>query len=142
MKKFTKKNLTAMIISLALIMSFTSCSTVNNDTSDNNTVNSNATSDSSSKVKTTAVTSNDDMFTGRDKEIGYDDTNSVTLTLADNKTTSSDNSVTIDGNTVTITKEGTYILSGMQTRSLLPRLKAVKTHFPIPKNLSILMRKK
>ncbi|MBQ7521784.1 MAG: carbohydrate-binding domain-containing protein, partial [Clostridia bacterium] len=127
MKKLTKKNLTAMIISLALIMSFVGCSTTNNTTSDDNTtatINSNqndtdkndtTSSDSSSKVKTTSSTSADDMFTSRDKEVGYDDTTSVTITLADNKTSSSDNSVTVDGNTVTITKEGTYILSGTLT---------------------------
>ena len=54
----------------------------------------------------------DDMFTDRDKEVGYDEETAVSITLADDATSCSDESVTIQDNTVTISGEGTYILSG------------------------------
>lgn len=54
----------------------------------------------------------EDMFSDRDKEIGYEDSTSTHITLADNASVSDSNVVIISGNTVTITKEGTYILSG------------------------------
>lgn len=53
-----------------------------------------------------------DMFTNRDKEIGYDDSSAALITLADNASSCSDKNVSINDNTVTITKEGTYLLSG------------------------------
>lgn len=53
-----------------------------------------------------------DMFTNRDKEIGYDDSSAALITLADNASSCSDKSVSINDNAVTITKEGTYLLSG------------------------------
>lgn len=52
------------------------------------------------------------MFTNSDKEIGYDESESILITLADNASKSSGDNVKIDGNTITITDEGTYILSG------------------------------
>ena len=57
-----------------------------------------------------------ELFSNRDKEIGYDESTSVTITLADDgNTTCSDSSVTVDGDTITITQEGTYILTGSLT---------------------------
>lgn len=53
-----------------------------------------------------------DMFTNRDKEIGYDDSSAALITLADNASSCSDKNVSINDNVVTITKEGTYLLSG------------------------------
>lgn len=54
----------------------------------------------------------DDMFTDRDKEVGYDEETSVSVQLADSATSCSDNSVTVTDDTITISDEGTYILSG------------------------------
>lgn len=53
-----------------------------------------------------------DMFTNRDKEIGYDDSSAALITLADNASSCSDKNVSINDNVVTIIKEGTYLLSG------------------------------
>ena len=66
---------------------------------------------SSTSSSTTTVDSSD-MFTNRDKEVGYDESKSVKLTLSGDSITSSSDSVTISGSTATITVEGTYILSG------------------------------
>lgn len=60
-----------------------------------------------------------DMFTDRDKEIGYDEENSEFITLADDKSSCDSNAVQIDGNTITITDEGTYILSGELTNGMV-----------------------
>lgn len=54
----------------------------------------------------------DDMFTDRDKEVGYDEATSVSVQLADNATSCDDDSVTVSDDTITISGEGTYILSG------------------------------
>ena len=60
-----------------------------------------------------------DMFTDRDKEIGYDEESSARINLADNKSSCDSNAVQIDGNTITITDEGTYILSGELTNGMI-----------------------
>lgn len=52
------------------------------------------------------------MFTNRDKEIGYDESTSVKLTLNGDSISSSSSSVAISGSTATISEEGIYIISG------------------------------
>lgn len=68
----------------------------------------------SSETSEYAVTylDSNDMFTDRDKEVGYDEETAVSVTLADGATSCDDNSVSIEDDTVTISEEGTYILSG------------------------------
>lgn len=56
-----------------------------------------------------------DMFTNRDKEIGYDEASAIAINLSDGASTADSDSVVIDGDTITITEEGTYILSGSLT---------------------------
>ena len=56
-----------------------------------------------------------DMFTNRDKEIGYDEESAIAINLSDGASTADSDSVVIDGDTITITGEGTYILSGSLT---------------------------
>ena len=73
---------------------------------------------SSTSSSTTTVDSSD-MFTNRDKEVGYDESTSVKLTLNGDSITSSSDSVTISGSTATITEEGTYILSGTLTDGMI-----------------------
>lgn len=57
----------------------------------------------------------DDMFTDRDREIGYSVSDCETVTLSDSGSTSSSDAVSISGNTVTISDEGSYIVSGSLT---------------------------
>jgi len=52
------------------------------------------------------------MFSDRDKEVGYEEEESVAVLLADKGSSCESDSVSIDENVVTITEEGTYILSG------------------------------
>lgn len=56
-----------------------------------------------------------DMFTNRDKEIGYDEGAAIAINLSDGASTADSDSVVIDGDTITIAEEGTYILSGSLT---------------------------
>ena len=68
----------------------------------------------SSTTTSSSVTETDasDMFSDRDKEVGYDESESVIISLADNSSSCESDAVSITENTITIKDEGTYILSG------------------------------
>ena len=53
-----------------------------------------------------------DMFTDRDLDDSYSDSNSIAITLSGTSATCTGNNVQIKGNTITITGGGTYVLSG------------------------------
>ncbi len=52
------------------------------------------------------------LFSDRDKEIGYDETEAIQIQLNGNTANCDSPSVSISGTSVTISKEGTYLLSG------------------------------
>lgn len=81
------------------------------DVSGSQTSASENTSDSSSA---SAAVSADlsQMFTDRDYEIGYEESESASIRLSGNSAQCDSDAVQISGSTVTITEEGTYILSG------------------------------
>lgn len=54
----------------------------------------------------------EDMFTDRDWEVGYDERECITITLNGSSASASDSSVNINGSTVTITKDAAYLVSG------------------------------
>lgn len=56
-----------------------------------------------------------DMFSERDKEIGYDDSTAVTINLTGTGAQCSSDSVQISGSTVVISEEHTYIITGSLT---------------------------
>ena len=60
-----------------------------------------------------------DMFSGRDKEVGYDETESISVQLSDDGSVCESDAVLMEGNTITITDEGTYILSGTLTNGMV-----------------------
>ena len=53
-----------------------------------------------------------DMFTDRDREIGYDESECIKITLQGDTAQSDSEDVKIDGEIVTITAEGSYLLTG------------------------------
>lgn len=53
-----------------------------------------------------------DMFSNRDREIGYDEMKSVRIALTGDSARADSENVRIDGNVVTILSDGCYILSG------------------------------
>lgn len=63
-------------------------------------------------TETVSSVSSSDLFTDRDKEVGYDEETSAHITLSGDSASSDSDAVQISGSTVTITDEGTYILSG------------------------------
>lgn len=114
-----KKVLSATLITALL---FTGCANNQSSSTDatGGSTESTTTAATSSGASQTGSTSaysptvidSSDMFTNRDKEVGYYESTSVKLTLSGDSITSSSDSVTISGSTATITMEGTYILSG------------------------------
>ena len=54
----------------------------------------------------------EDMFSDRDKEIGFDEATDTLITLEGSSAICNSESVVVEGSTVTITDEGTYILTG------------------------------
>lgn len=68
---------------------------------------------------TASVVDLSELFSDRDKEIGYDEETAVHIVLSDNGTSCDSAAVTVDGNTVTITDEGTYILSGTLSNGMI-----------------------
>lgn len=58
------------------------------------------------------TTSNSELFTNRDYQTDYEESESVSIQLNGTSASCDSNSVTVSGSTVTITEEGTYLLSG------------------------------
>ena len=102
-----------------------------NDTIDNNTIinqdnntntsqndnelpntNINTSSNNETSTTNTIINQNFEIFSNRDFEIGFDESNSAIIQLNGDSATCSSNAVQISGSTITITDEGTYILSG------------------------------
>lgn len=121
---YRRKRLCALLGSAVILsMTVTACSGTAADSTD--------TTESQQAVSTGDTLSYDDMFTDRDLDVGYEESDSVKISLSDDSTTvssgSSDNSstddtvdgVTVDGNVIIITSGGTYIISGTLTEGQL-----------------------
>lgn len=92
-----------MIISLIMLLSFSGCA--------NNKSNDSSQESEQANMVDFAKT-DEEMFTDRDYEVGYDENTSVLIQLNKDSATASSNSVQIEERTITITEEGTYIISG------------------------------
>lgn len=90
-----------MALSITMCMSVTACG---NSSEDNTEV--------TEESNGTATT---DMFTDRDREVGYDEESTVAIELKDGASTAQSESVVVEGDVITITEEGSYILSGTLT---------------------------
>lgn len=112
-----RKEILVFLLTGAMLLSGcgagSSASTAEKSSATDETTAVDASSEGSKEVDTS------DMFTDRDKEIGYDEESSANITLADNKSSCDSNAVQIDGDTITITDEGTYILSGELTNGMI-----------------------
>lgn len=83
------------------------------------TAKSSSESTDAEKSSTVVEVDTSDMFSERDKEVGYEESESTVIQLADNATSCESDAVTISENTVTITEEGTYVLSGTLTDGMV-----------------------
>lgn len=99
------KKISAVIIAAALICSMSGCGESGSSDSD--------------KSSETAYLNVSEMFTDRDKEIDYDESECVKITLSKTSAKCSSDGVEISGSTVTISAEGTYILSGTLTNGMI-----------------------
>lgn len=77
------------------------------------------TQSSSSENSGVVETDTSDMFSGRDKEIGYDEEESIAIRLSDDGSVCESDAVLIEGKKITVTGEGTYLLSGTLTDGMV-----------------------
>lgn len=107
-----KTKLLPLILALTLVL----CSCGNDGTGDNSSGigSENQTGDSSNgaPVDTDFSKTDEDMFSSRDKDSSYKDSNFITIQLNGSSATASSDKVQINGSTITITDEGTYVISG------------------------------
>lgn len=93
------------VVSGLLIVSAAGCTSSNSG-------NISETAVSDAPLSSTEWLDEDEMFTNRDKEIGYDESSAVKISLSDDGIACDSKNVEISGFVVTISQEGTYILSG------------------------------
>lgn len=104
-----KGKFSALLAALIVAVSVTGCANTDNNTSSGST----ATADNVSQTSTVSDDSTDsEMFTDRDKEVGYDESSAVTVAFSSSGATASSDSVTVSGSKVTLKDEGTYIITG------------------------------
>lgn len=107
----SKGKFAALLAALIISVSVTGCANTDEKTSSTNS--STVTKDS---VSTASIASDEsldsDMFTDRDKEVGYDESSAVMVAFSSSGATASSDSVSVSGSKVTIKSEGTYIVTG------------------------------
>ena len=113
------KKIRAMLGAIVLTASMTVTAVGCGSTSAGSTETADAVTESQTETAEVSnidgILDSSDMFTNRDKEIGYDEESAIAINLSDEASTADSDSVVIDGDTITITEEGTYILSGSLT---------------------------
>lgn len=113
------KKIRAMLGAIVLTASMTVTAVGCSSTSAGSTETADAVTESQTETAEVSnidgILDSSDMFTNRDKEIGYDEESAIAINLSDGASTADSDSVVIDGDTITITEEGTYILSGSLT---------------------------
>ena len=113
------KKIRAMLGAIVLTASMTVTAVGCSSTSAGSTETADAVTESQTETAEVSnidgILDSSDMFTNRDKEIGYDEESAIAINLSDGASTADSDSMVIDGDTITITEEGTYILSGSLT---------------------------
>ncbi len=109
------KKIRAMLGAFVLTASMTVTAVGCGSTSNASTETADAATETQAESDIDGILDSSDMFTNRDKEIGYDEESAIAINLSDGASTADSDSVVIDVDTITITEEGTYILSGSLT---------------------------
>lgn len=113
-------------VMLVMVLLLSGCANRISDSDKTNNTNSNtAVTSTSSNISDTASSQTQsnssvsainidpsEMFSNRDYEVGYDESESAAIYLDDTTASCDSDAVQISGTTITITDEGTYILSG------------------------------
>ncbi len=106
LKKFIAVSCAAILIAAALF----GCTKIDNT---DTTEAAEATQTSAGATsKLSDIIDESDMFSDRDLDPSYDESEASTITLKDGGSSSDSENVTIDGDTVTITAEGIYVVKG------------------------------
>ena len=71
-----------------------------------------ATEQTQAVTETTPALTSEEAFTGKDLEVGYDESEAETITLNGSSAVSTSDSVDISGSVITIKAKGTYVISG------------------------------
>lgn len=106
---YKRKKYAALILMVLMILSLCACAETVEEGSENGDSNQ-----SNFSIETAAISA-EDMFTNRDKEIGYEESEAIAIRLEDGASSCGSSAVTISGDTITITDEGIYLVSGTLT---------------------------
>lgn len=98
-----------IIVLMAGALELTGCSQGTSNSAKNGTTGSENTIISESDI---AILDTEDMFTERDRDTEYDESECTAISLSDEETKCDSDGVKMDGQTVTITEGGTYLLTG------------------------------
>lgn len=105
------KKIRAMLGAIVLTASMTVTAVGCGNTSAGSTETADAVTESQTEAAEASnidgILDSSDMFTNRDKEIGYDEESAIAINLSDGASTADSDSVVIDGDTITITEEET-----------------------------------
>ncbi|MBQ9783470.1 MAG: carbohydrate-binding domain-containing protein [Clostridia bacterium] len=101
---------------LVLVLTLVGCAKKNPSDGTNDTAENGGTAE---PVAAEFAQDREDMFSDRDFEVGYDESNSVLIQLNGDTAQSSSDSVRIEGSTVTITEEATYVISGTLNNGMI-----------------------
>lgn len=104
------KRCLAMLLVLTMICSL--LAGCENSGSNDHDSSSNTDASGSTADPTEVDTADSDIFTDRDMETDYDESDGILIQLNGNSATASSNSVQISGTTITITEDATHIISG------------------------------
>ncbi|MDY0235792.1 MAG: carbohydrate-binding domain-containing protein [Gudongella sp.] len=108
-----KKRLSIILCIAVLAISLIGCTDSTTDTVSNGETTSVETQGVGVEVAdTSTIEIDDEMFSSRDMESGYDENNSTIIVLEEDTIKINNESATVKENTVTISQEGTYILRG------------------------------
>lgn len=117
------KKTVALVLFTAMILNlFSGCSNANTISSSNSQSSvvlqtSESSSQSSlSQQSSSQTTATDDLFSAKDMEIGYDESECVKINLQDNSTVGDGTNVKVNSNVITIKSAGTYLVSGSLTQ--------------------------
>ena len=98
-----------IIVLIAGALELTGCYQGTSNSAKNGTTGSENTIISESDI---AILDTEDMFTERDRDTEYDESECTAISLSDEETKCDSDGVKMDGQTVTITEGGTYLLTG------------------------------
>lgn len=109
MEENSMKRKYMIIVLMAGALELTGCSQGTSNSAKNGTTGSENTIISESDI---AILDTEDMFTERDRDTEYDESECTAISLSDEETKCDSDGVKMDGQTVTITEGGTYLLTG------------------------------